>query len=504
MSTIDYRLGASENENDFKKAPVANVECEAALLGALMIENRLIDDIGSYLTPEDFFEPLHQRAFKIIVYLRGSGELATPITLRPYFAGDGPVNFVEVDDTGMRKSIWIEVPSYLARLTGSGAGLIGAREFAKQIRALALQRRVRDTVIAGIETLNETGEEISPTEKAADLAAAIMMAAESEAQAKVRTAADMMGGIRRRQQTMKEGKGIGATCRTIPDLNDLIGPLTPKTMTIIAGRPSMGKSVLAQSIGWGCAVNQHPTLVISQEMSEDALADRLAADVTHGMGEAVPYRSIQRGTLTESELLCIDEAQKRVDAIPLSTISPERATIEEIESIVALHVGKLARADKKLEVLIVDYIQIIGTTKKKDPREALNYVSERLLRLSKRYSMAVLVLSQLNRDVEKRPDKRPQLSDLKESGRLEEDADNVLFVYRAEYYLERERPEKDAKGYEDWMVEYEAARGRVDLIAGKSRGNEIGTKRLRWFGANQAIRGSAWRPIDIGERSDLI
>ena len=195
---------------------------------------------------------------------------------------------------------------------------------------------------------------------------------------------------------------------------------------------------------------------------------------------------------------------RRIAEHPLSLISPDRATIEEIESRVAIHAGNLEREGKRLEVLIVDYVQIVGTTKKMDRIEALNYVSGRLLRLAKRYKMAVIVLSQLNRDVEKRPDKKPQLSDLKESGRLEEDADNVLFVYRAEYYLERELPEKDAKGYDNWLIAYETAKVRVDLIAGKTRANQISTARLKFFGPSQAIRGSDWRPVEIGEQSDLI
>jgi replicative DNA helicase len=471
---------------------LANVEAEAALLGALMIDNRVLGNVQHLLTGGDFFEPLHGRIYETILKILSEGGHATPVTLKPYFELDP--SMTELGGV-----------QYLAGLTGSGAGLIGAASFAVQIRDLSDLRKMTVVLEEGIAQARNTAEEISPAAVMEAVTSGLAIAGERHERAPVRSAADMIKISRKRIREIRAGASMGAICRSIADINDVLGPLAPKTLTVIGGRPSMGKSVLAQSLAWGYAANDNPTALISLEMAEEALANRLTADLTHALNDPVPLKLIQNGKTTNDHDAVIDAAALIMENMPLDVMSPDRSTIEAVEAMVAKLVDKWKRKGKPLKVLILDYLQIIGTSRRfKDGRERVDYISERCLGMAKRYGLAVIVLSQLSRAVEQRPDSRPQLSDLKESGRIEEDADNVVLVYRAEYYLERDKKQEGDKGYDDWLIEYERSRGRVDLIAAKVRQGEVGVRRVKWFGASQAIRGSAWEAPFMDSRNDLI
>ncbi len=463
-------------------APLTNIEAEAALLGAMMIDNRLIDDLVTQLRVEDFAEPLHGRIFKTIAHLRNAGDNATPVSLRPYFVKDETI--AALGGVG-----------YLAQLTGSGAGLIGARQFAEQLIELSTLRQLRTEFAAGEARLNITGEDMpNPADVAAETAAALIAATERRATHKIQSAGTLVGRVRQRHERAAAGGAVGSKCATVADLDVLLSNAAPETMTVIGGRPGMGKSVLLQSALWGYALNGDPALGISLEMSEDAQGMRLAADLSFGMNEAVSFKRIVNNKLDETDLKILDEAQRRVDMLPLKMIAPGRVTIEQVEGYVARHVSQLERQGKRLAVLGLDYAQIVAASRgHREMKERLDHTSERFLGMCKRFKCAGFLLSQLNRSVESRPDKRPQMSDLKESGRLEEDADNVLLVYRPEYYLVKEEPDRtDEKKWSRWDEDYQTSRGRVDLIAAKVRMGEPATRRARFYGDHQAIRGSSF------------
>ena len=471
---------------------IANVEAEAALIGTMMIDNRTVSNVSHMLTAEHFYEPLYGRLFAAIVDIVAEGGTATPITLRPRFANDPSMEELG----GVR---------HLAMLTGSGAALIGYVQFAQQIRELADLRRMVAVMEAGIEQARDTGKEINPRAVMENVTSGLTEAAVNYQRAVPRSAADMIRKARARAAEIRGGASRGATCVSLPDVNALLGPLQPKTLTVIGGRPSMGKSVLAQSLAWGYAAGGTPTALISLEMAEEALAMRLTSDLTHALDEPIPLRDLQEGKISEDADRVLDWAERAIEHMPLDLISPDRGSISEIEAHIARLVEKWKRRGKKLGVVFVDYLQIIAAGKSfNNPRERIDFLSERLLGIAKRYELAIVVLSQLSRSVEMREGARPQLSDLKESGRIEEDADNVILVWRQEYYLERDKKQEGDKGYEDWMVEYERSRNRVDLIAPKVRQGEVGVKRVKWFGANQAIRGSSWEEPFMDKGNDLI
>lgn len=491
--------------NDIPTPPsLAVVETEAALIGAMMIDNRIIDSAIDRLQPEHFFDPVHRRVYKVMIHLRSNQERADPITIRPYF---GPNAFQDAQGEPFA------VGPYLARLTGSGAGLIGTVTFIDQVVQFATYRQMRSTLQEGINRIEAVAqphriedefEPPRPIDIASDTSAEMLKTVEVHQTSRLTSVSKLLGRVRERQARFAAGTSIGALCATICDINALITAAAPGTMTVIGGRPGMGKSVLAQSMAMGYAINGHPTLSISLEMSEDAQAMRQAADLTFAMNEPVSMRAITRAELSEAELLTIDEATRRVEVLPLTTVAPGRVTIEHIEAIVARHVAALKRADLKLEVLFIDYAQIVAGTGRLEGRERIEHISERVLEMAKRYQLAAFLLSQLGREVDKRPDKRPLPSDLKESGRLEEDADNVLLVFRPEYYLRREEPKKDDPKWEAWNIDYESSRGKVDIIADKVRMGEPGTKRAKFYGDHQAIRGSDFVLPDFADDNPLL
>ena len=479
-------------------------DTEAALIGAMMIDNRIVDLASDRLLPDHFSNAIYRRVYKTILHLRSHDEVANPITLRGYF----PAGSVH-DDQGHD----VDVGRILVNLTSSGAALVGASSFADQIIEFAVRRQMRAALLAGVEDLEAVARPFASDAKpptplaiAGDTSAALMGAVEARNPNKLVGMGTLLGRVRARYNRAAAGESIGASCRTIAELNEILGPAAPEQMTVIGGRSGMGKTILACSAAWGYAVNDHPTLLISLEMSDDTLAMRMAADLTFGMDDPVPYRDMVRNQTNESQLLTVDEAARRIAEYPLTTVCPGRVTIEQIAGIVGREHARLARLNRKLEVVVVDYVQIVAASGKLEGKARIDHISEGLLGIAKRYDCHVFALSQLLRDIDKRPDRRPTVADLKESGRLEEDADNVLLVYRAEFYLTKEQPKKeDEAKWNEWNIEMETCRGLVDLMAVKSRSNEPSTKTVKFFGANQAIRSRGFYPADfIGDETDVL
>lgn len=474
--------------------PPCNIEAEAALLGAMMIDNRVIDDVTTVLREEDFFEALHGRIFAVAQKIHSEGTVANPVTLKPYFENDALM--AQAGGVG-----------YLARLTGSGAALIGARDFALQIRELASLRRMIETMREGIKRTFDTSVEIDPEGILSSVTTDLHMAAERSTKISIRSAASMIGQVVERAESYVEDDGGEAlTCRSIDDLNTALeNCLTPESYSIVAGRPGMGKSVFSQSAAWGFAANGHPGALISQEMREIDLAMRLAADITFAMGEPLNYGHIRKNKLSGQDLLLLKDARERIEQMPLDLISPGRRTIEDMEGLVMRLANKWDRKGKRLEFFIFDYAQIMKTSRRLEGREKMDYISERILELAKRTGAAAILLSQLSRAVEARTDKRPQMSDLKESGKLEEDAENVILLFREEYYLNQTRPKQSMeKEFAAWEIDWKAASGKVDLIIPKVRHGSPQTIQAKFFGSSQAIRGSQFHPPTLMDEDGIL
>ncbi|MEZ0494719.1 replicative DNA helicase [Sphingomonas sp. IW22] len=464
-----------------------NVEAEAALLGAMMIDNRLADDIIDMLKPEHFHEPVHGRIFGAVAKLRGDDLLANPLTLKPLFEGD----------TGMAA---LGGPAYLAQLTGSGAGLIGARQFAKQIFDLAKLRTLIEVGRELVDRAMDTSETIDPSAQieAAEEALFAVAAGASTSKAVKTFAQATAAAVDMAAKALNAGGGLSGTTTGFESINQRIGGLHHSDLIILAGRPGMGKTSLATNIAFNSARRWLDDMALgltpkesvggkvaffSLEMSADQLATRILAEQSRISSEA-----LRMGRISKQEFRQLADAATDLQNLPL--FIDDTAGL----SISALHtrVRRLKRTlGDDLKFVVVDYLQLLqgsGSRASDNRVQEISEISRGLKTLAKDLDVAVMALSQLSRAVESREDKRPQLSDLRESGSIEQDADMVWFVYREDYYVAAKEPKRpvegdDPKVFEDhqkWHMDMERVFGLAELIIAKQRHGATGKVTLKF------------------------
>lgn len=443
--------------------PIANVECEAALLGGLMYEPRLIDPVADRLDASDFFEPLHGRIFSAIIGQHSLGKIANPVTLKPFFERDEAMQ--EVGG-----------PGYLAQLTGSGAAIIGARDFAEQVRELAQRRAL-------VERFTESIAAAHDCERPLDAVVAQAEDALEAVRPSGATKTEFMAGEALKLSLDDFDKPQrGVKCGRILAYDNLIGPMRPGDLIVGAGRPGMGKSALAVTVSLGVAGAGHGVLFVSLEMKAQQLAERMAADLCFD-GGSVPYSAIRDGDLSDDNLRRVRAAKDRLDAMPLAIVDRSGLRLGDLRRLVRRWGRRFKAQGTRLDLIVVDYLQLVRAEGKLSPYEAVSEVSRSLKEIAKDADCPVLALAQLSREVEKRADKRPQLSDLRESGQIEQDADSVLFLLRQEYYL-RQADTDDPK------VQDALARcaGKVELILAKRRNGPTGSLVADFHTQFQAVR----------------
>ncbi len=466
------------------RALPSNVDAEAAFLGAVLIDNRVIEELVTPLRPEHFFEPIHGRIFERILQLLDRKAVVTPITLKPYFEADEALR--ELGGAG-----------YLARLTGDGQGLLAPRELAGQIYDLAL---LRELVSVGRNLVNsalDTSESVEPMEQIAQAEAALYAVAEgaatgSEAQAfsvSTRTALGMI------EQALLSGGHISGKTTGLTSINEKVGGLHDSDLIILAGRPGMGKTSLVTNIAFNAADRLRRDLAdgitadksvgaavafFSLEMSADQLATRILAEQSGISSEA-----LRMGKISREDFQQLSFASQRLAELPLY-----------IDDTPALSIAALRTRARRLKrrhdigLVVVDYLQLLqGSGRATDNRvNEISEISRGLKTLAKELSVPVIALSQLSRAVESRDDKRPQLSDLRESGSIEQDADMVWFVFREDYYVASKEPKRpdesdDAKTHEAharWAEDMERVFGLAELIVAKQRHGSTGKVRMRF------------------------
>ena len=465
-----------------------NVEAEAALLGALMIDNRLVSDI-MWLPKEAFWEQVHGRIYEAICDEVAKGGVANPITIKPRFVSDPAM-----EELGGAK--------YLATLTGSGAAMIGAKQFAQQILDLYQRRELVLSLQEGIERALDTskGEPFTALIETVDEAVnkvAVTTPSHGKHVASLDKAWDAM--LARYDEILAGGVRPGLRVDGLDDFNDLTGGgMNDGDLIIIAGRPGMGKSAIAVTIASSCARANIGTAFFSLEMSKEQLIERQVTDICYDYhGSSFTYAALKKGKLATPHLDMVRRARVECASWPL--IYDDTADMR-----VGHLIGKMRRMKRVMEakgtplkVCIVDYLGLLKSDNDYRGNKVLE-VSEitRALKIAaKDLGLTIILLCQLSRGVEQRENKRPMLSDLRDSGSIEQDADMVFFLYREEYYLKNEEPKKgdDIKSinaWEKWRTDMEAARDRMDLIAAKVRGSETGYRKIYFMGAYQAVRGS--------------
>lgn len=454
---------------------LSNIDSEAALCGALLRDNARVDAVADGLVPEDFSEPFLADIYAVIVREAALGRPASPITLRPYL----------IDHPSLAEAGGI---TYLNRLAASdAASWSNPVALARQIRALSARR----ALVNGLDAASALAADPAETNAAViDRAEAALSAATA-----THAAAAELPAARCIQAMLADmdGPRRGVLCGRIAALDVLMGPMRPKQLNIGAARPGMGKTALALSYSLGAALNAHGVLYVSLEMSAGELAMRLAADLCfdeRGDGAPVPFEAIRDGTLTTAQKLAVARAADRIADAPFVVADHGSVTIGRLNMIVRRYQRRMAAAGHRLELVVIDYLQLVQPDGKGQSNyEAVSEVSRGLKAIAKDHDVAVFALAQLSRAVEQREDKRPQLSDLRDSGQIEQDADAVLFLYRHEYYLRQAEPEPGDARHAAWRDTLFACEGMLDMILAKRRNGRTGRAQARFHGANQAVRG---------------
>ncbi len=476
----------------------ANMEAEAALLGALMIDNRLVERVSARLQADHFLEPMHARIYDRILMLVGKGQLASPITLRPFFDGETFDYTDEVDGSNVEKPIHI----YLAQLTGSGAGLIGAPEFARQISDLYLHREMIALARDVGDLAANTAESVNPgalIQFAEDRLGAVVDQIPTEVQTGSMWE-EAFDDTVTQAESAKAGTGVlGITIKGYDDWNDVVGRMEPADYIGLGGRPSMGKTAIACAVAAGAAMAGHGTDFLSLEMPKHLISRRIMANMIYEQGVTSTYSEQVKGAFTARDKEAIAAAREQIRGKPLFIDSPDEMYVEDFLPWLRLRARVWAAKGIKHGLVVVDYLERFATRVVfKSETERVSYISRVLKTAFKSAGIAGIVLMQLSRAVEQREDKHPHLADLRQSGSLEQDCDVVVFVYRDEYYLQSSKPsETDTKKFEAWQDDFIAARDRVEIYSAKRREGALTKRTGYFFTAEQAVRSSAYYRTDL-------
>ena len=489
----NIRLVAAQDAAE--KSLPRNVEAEAALLGALMIDNRIAEDVQLKLRAEHFFEPVHGRIYEAILKLLDRNMVANPVTLKPLLDADESLKE-------------LGGPAYLAQLTGNGAALIGARDFATQIYDLALLRELVGVGRELVEKALDTSEDVDPLGQIEAAEVALYRVSEGEGEGgsvKSFLQASTMA-VQVAERAFSSGGHLSGITTGLTGVNEKIGGLHNSDLMILAGRPGMGKTSLATNIAYNAASRYirdkedgiedaknmgAPVAFFSLEMSADQLATRILAEES-----GISSENLRMGKISQQEFRQLARAAAELESLPLYIDDTPGLTIAALRT----RARRLKR-QKGIGCVVVDYLQLLQGTGRSgnDNRvQEISEISRGLKQLAKELELPVLALSQLSRAVEQREDKRPQLSDLRESGSIEQDADIVLFIYREDYYLKAVEPdfplpeetEKQAK-YEAWKEKYDPVAGRAELIVAKQRHGSTGIVRVRFDGRTTKFSDAA-------------
>jgi len=458
-----------------------NPEAEKSLLGAIFVNNRAYETVSEFLKPEHFSYPQHGRIYEACAKLIDRGQIADPITLKRYFEADE--NLANIGG-----------PAYLAELAGSAVTVINAGEYGHLVYDLFLKREL---IALGEDVVNSAyGGEV-------DESATTQIENAEQGLYDLATAGEYEGGFQAFKDSViaaidiatvahnREGglAGVGTGFR---DLDSLLGGLHSSDLLILAGRPGMGKTALATNIAYNAAYTyQHSegregavVGFFSLEMSAEQLASRILSEQSD-----ISSDRMRKGELANEEFNRLSAASTTLHQIPIFIDDTPALTVSALRT----RARRLKR-QHNLGLIVVDYLQLIsgaGTNRNDGRVQEVSEITRGLKTLAKELEVPVLALSQLSRAVEQREPPRPQLSDLRESGSIEQDADVVAFIYREEYYLERKKPghrSDEASGkYEERIQRWEEAKEKVanlaDVIVAKQRHGPIGDVPMRFTGA---------------------
>ncbi|WP_299350150.1 replicative DNA helicase [uncultured Shimia sp.] len=462
-------INATGTEAETEDPMPHSIEAEQQLLGAILTNNDIYDRIAAIIKAEHFYDPVHARIFEVASARIARNNLASPVTLK---------TFLE-DDEGLKE---LGGPAYLARLAGAAISAFAARDYAQMIYDMAIRRELIGLGNDITTRAQKADVALEPKEQIVEAEQALYKLSEQGKTDSgfVSFLKAVTEAVNVTNQAYERGGGMAGVSTGLTDLDKQLGGLHPSDLLILAGRPSMGKTSLATNIAFNVAKAYKKGLksdgsegaidggvvgFFSLEMSAEQLAARILAEASE-----ISSHKIRQGDLTEGEFRRFVDAAKELEACPLF-----------IDDTPALPISQLAARARRLkrthglDVLIIDYLQLCRGTSENRVNEIAE-ISMGMKAIAKELNIPVIALSQLSRQVESRDDKRPMLSDLRESGSIEQDADVVMFVFREEYYKEREKPgDHELERMAEWVEAMESLHGKAEVIVGKQRHGPIGT-----------------------------
>ncbi len=453
-------------KNNFEELP-NNIEAEQSVIGTILVSNEIFDEINTIISNKNFYDPMHQKIFGAIENLIYKGMLANPITLKNYFEN-------EKDD--------LNVPDYLVKVTKFSTSSRQAIEYSRIIYDMFVRReliKISEGTIdsAKLKDLNISGQNIIENSEKLLFDLAEKGSFNSSL---VKFDEALKFTIEMATNAYKNEEGIVGVPTGLTGIDDRLGGLHKSDLIIIAGRPSMGKTALATNIAFNAASKlqesgkKSTVAFFSLEMSSEQLSTRILAEQSR-----IKSNDIRRGKISDEQFDKFIETSKNISELPLY--------IDETPAISIAAVSNRARRIKRLfglEMIVVDYIQLMrGPTNNANNRvQEISEITQGLKAIAKELSVPVLALSQLSRAVEQRDDHKPLLSDLRESGSIEQDADVVMFVYRAAYYLERKEPQAATVEHAEWQAKMSEIANLAQIIIAKQRHGPTGNVDLEFEG----------------------
>ncbi|NDV86998.1 replicative DNA helicase [Aurantimonas aggregata] len=454
----------------YREAP-NNIEAEQALLGAMLVNNDAYYVVHDFLKPDHFFEPLHREIFSKTSEMIRMGKIANPVTIKTFLAANDKVGE-------------LTVAQYLARLAAEATTIINATDYGRAIYDLAMRRSL---IRIGEDMVNiafDAPLDMEPKGQIEDAERRLFELAETgrydggfQSFTEAVTLAVQMATAAKD----RDG-GLSGVSSGIIGLDRRMGGLQSSDLIILAGRPAMGKTSLATNIAFNIAAAYEPAEqadgsfkaknggvvgFFSLEMSAEQLATRIISEQTE-----ISSSKIRRGNINDQELTKLIACSEMMQKLPLYIDQTGGISIAQL----AARARRLKR-QRGLDVMVIDYVQLMqGSSKNSQNRvQEITEITTGLKALAKELSVPIIALSQLSRQVESREDKRPQLSDLRESGSIEQDADVVMFVYRDEYYLSNREPKPGTDEHLKWEQALNEARGKAEVIIAKQRHGPTGT-----------------------------
>lgn len=447
-----------------------NIEAEQTILGSILANNEIFDEITDQLDENYFFDPIHQKIYKIISNLITKGLLANPVTIKNFF--NSKEELVEIGGV-----------DYLIKLTKVSTTKNQIKYYSQLLSDLYIRRQLINISEETLEESKNKDLEISGTNILENTERKLFEIAErGEFQRSFVTFKDALKEtIDMATAAYKNDQGIVGVPSGLTDLDDRLGGLHKQDLIIIAGRPSMGKTALATNIAFNASLNikknnlKTSVAFFSLEMSSEQLSTRILAEQSR-----VKSNDIRRGKINQDDFERFIEASKNLEMLPLHIDDTPAITISALSN----RARRLKRKEG-LDLIVIDYIQLMKSSGYRNEGRVLEIaeITQGLKALAKELDVPVLALSQLSRQVEQREDKKPQLSDLRESGSIEQDADVVMFVFREQYYLEKQEPKPGTAEHVEWQEKMSQIHNQAEIIIGKQRHGPTGVIKLEFESA---------------------